>query len=53
MFAFTYCTGGLAYITLRFLSTSFIVTIARYVDITTLHGTKNIVKKNTILDSIK
>ena len=52
-FAFTYCIDGLAYITLRFLITSFIVTIAKYVDITTMHGTKNIVRKNIILDNIK
>ena len=37
----------------RFLITSFIVTIAKYVDITTMQSTKNIVKKNIILDSIK
>ena len=52
-FAFNYCIGGLAYTTLRFLITSFIVTIAKYVDITTMQGTKNIVRKNIILDSIK
>ena len=52
-FAFTYCIGGLAYITLRFLITSVIVTIAKYVDITTMHGTKNIVRKKITLDSNK
>ena len=36
-----------------FLITSFIVTIAKYVDITTMQGTKNIVRKNIILVSIK
>ena len=46
--ALNYCTGGLAYTTLRFLITSCIVTIARYVDITTMQGTKNIVRKNII-----
>ena len=51
--AFNYCIGGLAYTTLRFLITSFIVTIAKYVDITTMQGTKNIVRKKIILDSIK
>ena len=39
--------------TLRFLITSFIVTIARYVEITTIHGTRKLVKKNIILDKIK
>ena len=29
------------------------VTIARYVEITTIQGTKKIVKKNIILDNIK
>ena len=48
-----YCTGGLAYTTLRFLITSCIVTIARYVDITTMQGTKNIVRNNIILFNIK
>ena len=40
-----YCTGGLAYNSLRFLITSFIVTIAKYVEITTMQGTRMIVKK--------
>ena len=39
--------------TLRLLITSYIVTIARYVEITTIHGTRKIVKKNIILDKIK
>ena len=39
--------------TLRLLMTSYIVTIARYVEITTIHGTRKIVKKNIILDNIK
>ena len=39
--------------TLRLLITSYIVTIARYVEITTIHGTRKIVKKNIILDNIK
>ena len=39
--------------TLRFLITSYIVTIARYVEITTIHGTRKIVKKNIILDNVK
>ena len=39
--------------TLRFLITSYIVTIAGYVEITTIHGTRKIVKKNIILDNIK
>ena len=39
--------------TLRLLLTSYIVTIARYVEITTIHGTRNTVKKNIILDNIK
>ena len=50
---FDYCTGGLASMTLRFLITSCNVTIARYVEITTIHGTRKIVKKNIILDNIK
>ena len=48
-----YCTGCLAYNTLRFLITSFIVTIAKYVEITTMQGTRKIVKKNFILDNIR
>ena len=51
--ALNYCTCGLAYTTLRFLITSCIVTIARYVDITTMQGTKNIVRNNIILFNIK
>ena len=51
--ALNYCTGGLAYTTLRFLITLFIVTIARYVDITFMQGTKNMVRNNIILFSIK
>ena len=51
--ALNYCTGGLSYTTLRFLITSCIVTIARYVDITTMQGTKNIVRNNIILFNIK
>ena len=51
--ALNYCTGGLAYTILRFLITSCIVTIARYVDITTMQGTKNIVRNNIILFNIK
>ena len=39
--------------TLRFLITSVIVTIARYVEITTMQGTRKIVQKNIILDNIK
>ena len=39
--------------TLRFLIISYIVTTARYVEITTIHGTRKIVKKNIILDDIK
>ena len=39
--------------TLRFRITSFIATIAKYVDITTTQGTRNIVKKNIFLDNIK
>ena len=39
--------------TLRLLITSYIVSIARYVEITTIHGTRKIVKKNIILDNIK
>ena len=39
--------------TLRLLITSYIVTIARYVEITTIQGTRKIVKKKIILDSIK
>ena len=50
---FYYCTGGLASRTLRFRITSYIVTIARYVEITTIHGRRKIVKKNIILDNIK
>ena len=48
-----YCTGGLAYMTLRFCTISVIVTMARYVEITTIHGTRKIVKKNITLDNIK
>ena len=51
--AMNFCTGGLAYTTLQFLITSCIVTIARYVDITTMQGTKNIVRNNIILFNIK
>ena len=51
--ALNYCTSRLAYTTLRFLITSFIVTIARYVDITIMQGTKNIVRNNIILFNIK
>ena len=51
--ALDYCTGGLAYTTLRFLITPCIVTIARYVDITIMQGTKNIVRNNIILFNIK
>ena len=51
--AWNYCTGGLAYTTLQFLKTSCIVTIARNVDITTMQGTKNIVRNNIILFNIK
>ena len=47
--ALNYCTGGLAYTTLQFLITSCIVTIARYVNITIMQGTKNIVRNNIIL----
>ena len=50
---FYYCTGGLAQMTLRFLIISYIVIMARYVEITTIHGTRRIVKKNIILDNIK
>ena len=50
---FYYWTGGLAYMTLRLLITSYIVTTARYFEITTIHGTRKIVKKNIILDNIK
>ena len=39
--------------TLRLLIISYIVTIAKYVEITTIHGTRKIVKKNIILDNIK
>ena len=39
--------------TLRLLITSYIVTIARYDEITTIHGTRQIVKKNIILDNNK
>ena len=39
--------------TLRFEITSYIVTVARYVEITTIHGKRKIVKKNIILDNIK
>ena len=39
--------------TLRFPITSYIVTIARYVEATTIHGMRKIVKKNIILDNIK
>ena len=38
-----YCTGGLAETTLQFRRTSVMVTIARYVEITTIHGTRKIV----------
>ena len=51
--ALNYCAGGLAYTTLRFLITSCIVTIARYVDITIMQATKNIVRNNIILFNIK
>ena len=51
--ALNYCTGGLAYTTLRFLIASCILTIARYVDITTMQGTKKIVRNNIILFNIK
>ena len=37
--------------TLRLLMTSYIVTIARYFEITTIHGTRKIVKKKIILDN--
>ena len=47
------CTGGTASMTLLFLITSYYVTIARYVEITTIHGTRKIVKKKIILDNIK
>ena len=39
--------------TLQFLITSYIVTIARYVEITTIDGTRKIVKKNIVLEKIK
>ena len=39
--------------TLRLLITSYMVTIARYVEITTIQRTRNILKKNIILDNIK
>ena len=39
--------------TLRLLITSYIVAIARYVEITTIQGTRKRVKKKTFLDSIK
>ena len=39
--------------TLRLLITSYFVTIARYVEITTIHGKRKIVKKNIIFDNIK
>ena len=42
-----------AYTTLRFLINSCIVTIARYVDITTMQGTKNTVRNHIILFNIK
>ena len=48
-----YCTGGLAYMTLQFRTISVIVTIARNVEIITIHGTRKIVKKNITLDNIK
>ena len=51
--ALNYSTGGLAHTTLRFLITSCIVTIARYVDITIMQGTKNVVRNNIILFNIK
>ena len=39
--------------TVRFQIISFIVTIAKYEEISTMHGTKKIVEKNIILDNIK
>ena len=48
-----YCTGGLAYTTRRLRITSLIVTIAKYIDTTTMQGTKSIVRKNITLDNIK
>ena len=39
--------------TLRFLTTSVMGTIARYVEITTIHGTSKMVKKNSILNNSK
>ena len=51
--ALNYCTGGLAYTTRRFRITSFMVTIAKNVDITTMQGTRKIVRKNIVLDNMK
>ena len=51
--ASVYWTGGLAYTTRRLRKTSLIVTIAKYADTTTMHGTKSIVRKNITLDNIK
>ena len=48
-----YCTGGLAYTTRRLRITSLIVTIVKYIDTTTMQGTKSIVRKNITLDNIK
>ena len=39
--------------TLRFFMISVMVTFARYVEITTIHGTRKIVKRNSILDNSK
>ena len=39
--------------TLRFFMISVMVTIARYVEITTVHGTRKIVERNSILDNSK
>ena len=39
--------------TLRLRITSYMVTIARYVEISTIQGTRKIVKKNNVLDNIK
>ena len=41
----------LAYITLRLRITSVMVTTARYVETTIIHGIKKIVKKNSTLDN--
>ena len=38
---------------IRFRINLYIVTIARYVEITTIHGTRKIVKKNICLDNFK